>query len=209
MKKIILIGGGGHCKSVIDAAESSGFSVKGILDIPELVGKFVLGKPILGTDDDIPQYIDEYLFVITVGFIKNPNFRVKLYNKTKNLGGKFATIIASSAYVSKYATIGEGSVILHQAVVNTDAIIHENCIINTSANIEHEVKIGAHSHISTGTMINGGCDIGKCVFIGSQSAVVQGITVADETIVGAKSFVNKDIFQSGLYVGSPARRVNF
>lgn len=207
MKKIILIGGGGHCKSVIDAAESSGFSVKGILDIPELVGKFVLGKPILGTDDDIPQYIDEYLFVITVGFIKNPDLRVKLYNKTKNLGGEFASIIASSAYVSKYATIGEGTVILHQAVVNADAIIHENCIINTSANIEHESEIGAHSHISTGVMINGECKIGNSVFVGSQSVMAQCVSVVDEVIIGAGTFVRKDILVPGVYVGNPINKV--
>ena len=90
---LILIGGGGHCKSVIEVAESAGYEIKGILDVPDEVGKEVLsGHKVIGTDDDIPQYVDECDFVITVGFIKNPTLRIKLYNKVKEVGGKLATI---------------------------------------------------------------------------------------------------------------------
>lgn len=85
----------------------------GILDKPEEVGKQVLDCKVIGIDDDIPQYIDKAEFVITIGFIKNPAIRIKLYNKVKEAGGKLATIIASTAHVSKYATVGEGTVIMH------------------------------------------------------------------------------------------------
>ena len=80
---LILLGGGGHCKSVIDVAESAGYNILGILDMPEDVGKKVLDYKVIGTDDDIPQYVDKAEFVITVGFIKNPTTRIKLYNKVK------------------------------------------------------------------------------------------------------------------------------
>lgn len=201
---LILLGGGGHCKSVIEVAESAGYNILGVLDKPEEVGKQVLDYKVIGTDDDIAQYIDKAEFVITVGFIKNPSIRIKLYNKVKDAGGRLATIIASTAHVSKYATIGEGTVIMHQSVVNAGAKAGVNCIINTFANIEHDAHVGDQCHISTGTMVNGDCKVGDRCFIGSQSVLANGITVGDDIIVGAGSFVRKNISVKGIYSGNPA-----
>lgn len=201
---IILLGGGGHCKSVIDVAESSGYNILGILDMPEDVGKRVLDYKVIGTDDDIPLYVDNAEFVITVGFIKNPTTRIKLYNKVKEVGGKLATIIASTAHVSKYSTIGEGTVVMHQAFVNAGAHIGANCIINTFSNIEHDAQIGDQCHISTGTMVNGDCKVGDRCFIGSQCVLTNGIEIGDDVIVGAASFVGQNIMEKGIYFGHPA-----
>ena len=203
-KNLILIGGGGHCKSVIDVAESAGYNILGILDMPEEVGKPVLDYTVIGTDDDIPQYADKAEFIITVGFIKNPSIRVRIYEKVKQAGGKLATIVASTAHVSHYATLGEGTVVMHQAVVNAGAKIGENCIINTFSNIEHYAVVGAQCHISTGTMVNGDCKVGERVFIGSQSVLANGITVGKDIIVGAGSVVRKSISEKGVYAGNPA-----
>jgi sugar O-acyltransferase (sialic acid O-acetyltransferase NeuD family) len=203
MKPLILIGGGGHCKSVMEAAESAGYSILGVLDMPENVGKNVLSTNVIGTDDDIPAYVDKAEFVITVGFIKNPAIRIKLYNKVKEANGKLATIIASTAYVSKYAEIGEGTVVLHQAFVNADAKVGCNVILNTATNIEHDAVIGNHCHISTGTMVNGECRVGERCFIGSQSVLANCITVGDDIIVSAGSFVRKSIAEKGIYAGNP------
>lgn len=203
-KNLILVGGGGHCKSVIEAAESAGYNILGVLDTPENVGKQVLAYSIIGTDDEIPLYVDKAEFVITVGFIKNPATRIKLYNKVKEAGGKLATIIASTAHVSKYSTIGEGTVVMHQAFVNAGAHIGANCIINTFCNIEHDAQIGDQCHISTGTMVNGDCKVGDRCFIGSQSALANGITIGEDIIVGAASFVRKSISEKGIYSGNPA-----
>ncbi len=204
-RPLILIGGGGHCKSVIEVAESAGYEIKGILDMPDEVGKEVLpGHKIIGTDDEIPQYVEECDFVITVGFIKNPALRIKLYNKVKVAGGRLATIIASTAYVSKYAEIGEGTVIMHHAFVNAGAKIGDNCIINTFANIEHDAEVGNQCHISTGTMVNGECKIGENCFIGSQSVCANCIEIASDIIVGAGSVVRKSIRVKGIYAGNPA-----
>lgn len=201
---MVLLGGGGHCKSVIEVAESAGYNILGVLDMPEVVGKQVLDYKVIGTDDDISKYVDKAEFVITVGFIKNPAIRIKIYNRIKEAGGKLATIIASTAHVSKYATIGEGTVIMHQAVVNAGAKIGVNCIINTFANIEHDAQIGDQCHISTGTMVNGDCKVGDRCFIGSQSVLANGITVGDDIIIGAGSVVRKSIDQKGIYSGNPA-----
>ena len=204
-RPLILIGGGGHCKSVIEVAESAGYEIKGILDMPDEVGKDVLpGHKVIGTDDEIPQYVEECDFVITIGFIKNPALRIKLYNKVKAAGGRLATIIASTAYVSKYAELGEGTVIMHHAFVNAGAKIGDNCIINTFVNIEHDAEVGNQCHISTGTMVNGECKIGENCFIGSQSVCANCIEIASDIIVGAGSVVRKSIRVKGIYAGNPA-----
>jgi len=203
-KPLVLVGGGGHCKSVIEAAESAGYSILGVLDMPEDVGKTILSTKVIGTDDDIPAYVDKAEFVITVGFIKNPATRIKLYNRIKEAGGKLATIIASTAYVSKYAEIGEGTVVMHHAFVNAGAKVGINVILNTYTNIEHDAEIGDQCHISTGTMVNGECQVGKRCFIGSQSVLANCITIGDDIIVGAGSLVRKSIFDAGIYSGNPA-----
>ena len=203
-KNLILVGGGGHCKSVIEVAESAGYTILGIVDRPEELGKLVLDYKVIGVDDDIPQYVEKAEFVITVGFIKNPALRIKLYNKVKEAGGKLATIVASTAHVSKYATLGEGTVVMHQAFVNAGAQIGNNVILNTFTNIEHDAVVGDQCHISTGTMVNGACKIGQNVFVGSQSVLANGIEVGDNIIIGAGSVVRKSISQKGIYVGNPA-----
>lgn len=204
-RPLILIGGGGHCKSVIEVAESTGYEIKGILDMPDEVGKEVLpGHKVIGTDDEIPQYVEECDFIITVGFIKNPALRIKLYNKVKTAGGRLATIIASTAHVSKYAELGEGTVIMHHAFVNAGAKIGDNCIINTFVNIEHDAEVGNQCHISTGTMVNGECKIGESCFIGSQSVCANCIEIASDIIIGAGSVVRKSIRVKGIYAGNPA-----
>ena len=202
-KNLILIGGGGHCKSVIDVAELAGYNILGILDMPEDVGKSVLDYKVIGTDDDIPQYADNTEFIITVGFIKNPAIRVRIFNKVKEAGGKLATLVASTAHVSPYATLGEGTVVMHQAVVNAGAQVGANCIINTFCNIEHDALIGNQCHISTGTMVNGDCKVGERVFIGSQSVLANGITVGNDIIIGAGSVVCKSLSEKGVYAGNP------
>lgn len=204
-KNLILLGGGGHCKSVIDVAESAGYHILGVLDLPENVGTSVLDYNVIGTDDDIPLYVDKAEFIITVGFIKNPSVRMKLYKRVKEVGGILATIVASTAHVSKYASLEEGTVIMHQTIVNAGARVGVNCIINTCCNIEHDVIIGDQCHISTGAMVNGDCKVGKMCFIGSQSVLANGISICDDVIVGAGSFVIKNLSEHGIYVSNPCK----
>lgn len=203
-KKLILVGGGGHCKSVIDVAESAGFQIQGILDVPENVGNKVLDYSIIGTDDQIPDFVNDALFIVTVGHIKDAALRIKLHKKIVDAGGTLATIVASTAHVSKYAQIEEGSVIMHQAVVNADVIIGRGCIINTFANIEHDARIGDYCHISTGAMVNGNCKVGNETFFGSQSVMVNGIEITAGCVIGAGSLVRKNATQKGIYSGNPA-----
>ncbi len=209
MESLILVGGGGHCKSVIEAAEStSQWQIVGILDAPQNVGKTVLGYPIIGTDDRIPELISQHpgvRFVITVGHIKTASIRKKIAERIVLAGGCFATIIASTAHVSKHASVAPGTVVLHGAMVNAGAEIGEQCIINTLANIEHDARVGAYCHISTGAMVNGDCQIESGVFLGSQSVMLNGAHIEGEgSIIAAGSFVRKTLKDPGIYAGNPA-----
>ena len=203
-KDIILIGGGGHCRSVIDVAESAGYQIIGILDKPELAGSQVLGYPIIGTDEDISQYAGKASFHITVGQITNAAIREQLYKKVVLAGGFIATIISPFAVVSKHAHIGQGCTIMHKAVVNANATIGQNCIINTSADIEHDVSISDFCHISTGATINGAAKVGHHSFIGSNATVNQGVTITNHVILGSGSVLTKDVLKPGIYTGAPA-----
>ena len=205
-KNLVLIGGGGHCKSVINVAESAGWKILGIMDIAENVGKTVLGYSIIGTDDQIPEYVNKANFLVSVGQIKNVELRKKLHEKILSAGGKLAVIIASDAHVSKHSNIGIGTVVMHKAVVNADAKIGIGCIINTMANIEHDAVVGDYCHISTGVMINGGCSIGHESFVGSRAVISNGVSIAEHCIISIGAVVRKNISTSGIFAGNPAKR---
>lgn len=204
-KKLILVGGGGHCKSVIDVAECAGYTILGILDKSEEVGKRVLNYEVIGTDDDMEKYIDVAEFIVTVGQIKSPDLRIRLHQMVERAGGQLATLISPTAQVSKYATIGKGTVILHHVVVNADARIGEGCIINTFANVEHDVEIGDFCHISTGVMVNGGGKVGRGSFIGTGALVCNQIKIGERVVVGAGSVVVESLLPDCVAVGVPAR----
>lgn len=201
-KNLILVGGGGHCKSVIEVAESAGYTIVGILDKKEEVGKKVLSYSIIGTDEDMSKYVDKALFLVTVGQIKDVSLRIALHEMIKQAGGKLATLIASTAYVSTYAKIGEGSVVMHHAFVNAAATIGKGCIINTFANIEHDVIIGDFCHISTGAILNGNVQMGNCCFVGSRSVINNNVSICDNVIIGAGATIRKNISSEGIFYGN-------
>lgn len=190
--KLILIGGGGHCKSVIEAIESTDkYEITGILD-GFTVEREVLGYPVLGGDNKIEEFILSHKFVITVGQIKSAEIRQKIHTKVKTLGGEFATIIANSAVVSKHSTIGEGSVILHQAIVNAAVNIGLHAIINSSSLIEHDCTIGDFCHISTGAKVNGSVRIDDNSFVGSGAILFNNIEIGSNLLVRAGEVVTKN-----------------
>lgn len=208
-KSLILIGGGGHCKACIDVIECEGsFNIKGILDIDERKGEVVSGYSIIGSDDDIPSFVNQdYFFLITLGQIKSADPRKKLFGKLKALNANLATIISPKANVSKHAKISEASIIMHAVNINADAFVGVNCIINTNSNIEHDVVIGNHCHVSTSAVINGNCNLGNEIFIGSGSILSNGISIVDNVVVGAGSLIHRNITQSGIFAGNPLRQL--
>lgn len=192
-KNLILIGGGGHCRSVIDVAECAGYTILGVLDKPEKVGEHVLDYEVVGTDDDMAKYIDIAEFVVTVGQIKSPDLRMALHQWVEKVGGRLATVISPTACVSRCATVGEGTVVMHQAVVNAGAKIGKGCIINTFADVEHDSEIGDFCHISTGAIVNGGCKVGKGSFLGTGALIANQIEIGENAVIGAGTVVVKSL----------------
>lgn len=191
MKKLILIGGGGHCKSCIDVIESSGqFTIAGILDSADKVGETVCGYSIVGTDDRIDEFAAQgYAFHITVGHMKSPAVREKIYGKLRDIKAEVPTIVSPLARVSSHAKVGNGTIIMHFALVNADAEVGENCIINNRAQVEHDAVVGNHCHISTGAILNGNVRVGSRSFVGSGAITKQGVEIPEGSFVKANSLV--------------------
>ena len=175
-EKIVLIGGGGHCNSVIDVIEQEGkYEIFGIVDSnPELVGKEILGYRVIGTDSDLPQILPDCPnALISVGQITPKSVRVEIFQKLKNIGFKLPTIVSPLAYVARSAEIGEGTIVMHQALINSNVRIGKNCIINTKALIEHDAIVGDNCHIATGAILNGGTVVESDTFVGSNAVTKQ------------------------------------
>lgn len=178
-KNILLIGGGGHCRSVIDVIEAENkFKIYGIIDIKENVGNNIFSYNIIGTDEDLFDLRKkiQYAFV-TIGHIYDNSKRVRIFEKLKELDYFMPIIISPFAYVSRYAKIQEGTIVMHHAMVNANAQIGKNCIINSKALIEHDAIIEDNVHIATGAIINGGVKVLSNSFIGSNTTTKQNIIV--------------------------------
>jgi len=191
MKDIILIGGGGHCKSVIDVIEQEGrFKIAGIVDKPELLGSKLFGYLIIGNDSDLDDLAKKYQYaLVTVGQIKSPLLRIKLFELAVKSGFILPTVVSPRAYLSKHAMVDKGSIIMHDALINANAKVGENCIINSKALIEHDVIIKDHCHISTNVVINGNVVVGSGSFIGSGAISKEGIKIDNNYFAKAGSII--------------------
>jgi sugar O-acyltransferase (sialic acid O-acetyltransferase NeuD family) len=192
--KIILIGGGGHCKACIDVIEQEGhFTIAGIVDMSEKKHQTVLGYPVIGTDDDLSELVKSFQNVlITLGQIKSPNRRIELFDILKQLSARFPVIESPLSYISPHAQVAEGTIVMHHTLINAGARVGRNCIINTKALVEHDAVIEDHCHISTGAVVNGGVTIGSGSFFGS------GAVSKEYTSIPSNSFVyaNSNILQA-------------
>ncbi len=194
-EKIILIGGGGHCKACIDVIELSGyFHIKGIVDVPDKLQQKLLGYEIIATDDNLPQLVNENEnFLVTLGQIKSPEKRIRIFQILKDLKAKLPIIISPLSYVSRHAQIDEGTIVMHHALVNAGAHIGKNCIINSKALIEHDAVIANHCHIATGAIINGGVTVGSGTFFGSKSVSKEYVEIGKNVVIGCGEKIIKNI----------------
>ena len=195
MSAVVLLGGGGHCRSVIDVIEQAGiYSILGVLEKEGVSCSNLLGYPLLGSDHDLPAFIEQNCaVVITIGQIKTAGPREQLYRYAKEAGAEMPTVVSPRAYLSRHARIAEGTTVMHEAIVNCSAEIGENCIINTKALVEHDVKIGNHTHVATGAFVNGGAQIGQRCFIGSGAVIHNDIDIGDGCLVGAGTTVRTNL----------------
>ena len=211
MEKIILIGAGGHAKSVIDSLKAQGkYEPAGIIDKTEVDDTHVLSIPIIGTDEDLPRFYEKGIHhaFVTVGSIGDTIIRQRLYQKLKAIGFILPNIIDPSAVISPTVKHGEGVFVGKNATINAGSSIGKMAIINNAAVIEHECTIGNFCHIAPAAALCGNVSIGENTHIGTNATIIQGIKVGSNALVGAGSVVLKDIPDKVHVAGVPAREIN-
>ncbi len=183
---LILIGAGGHGHACIDVIEQHDqYRIAGLVGMPEEMHVQHLGYSVIATDSDLPQLVKDYQYAfIAVGQIWSPDSRIRIYQQITELGFQLPVIIASTAHVSRHATVGAGSIVMHGAIVNAGARVGNNCIINTRAIVEHDATVEDHCHISTGAILNGEVNIGSGSFVGSGSVIKEGVLLGRGCVVG-------------------------
>lgn len=210
-KKILLIGGGGHCRSVLDSLlQKNEYSEIGIIDKKESIGKHILGVPIIGCDDNLYElYQKGYKFAfVTVGSVGDPSIRIKLFNTIEKIGFEISNIIDSKAIVSNHVKIESGIFVGKNAVINAGTSIKKGVIINSGSVIEHDCVINQFSHIAPGTVLCGEVQVGANTHIGAGSVIKQQVKIGSNTVIGMGSVVLKDIGEHVLAYGNPCKEVN-
>jgi len=184
---LLLIGCGGHARSLIDLVESSGrWHVLGLVGLPEQVGESVLGYPVLGCDQDLPSLRQHCAHaLLAVGQIGSSAQRQRLGDELKRLEFLLPVVISGRAHVSRHAQLGVGTSVGHGVIVNAGARVGDYCILNSNALIEHDAVVGDFCHISTGALVNGGAKIGTSSFIGSGAVLREGLNLPPQTVISA------------------------
>jgi sugar O-acyltransferase (sialic acid O-acetyltransferase NeuD family) len=184
---LLLIGCGGHARSLIDVVESSGhWHVFGLVGLAEEVGTAVMGYSVLGTDQDLPSLRQQCAHaLLAVGQIGRSTSRQRLVEELLQHDFVMPAVISSHAHVSRHSRIGVGTSVGHGVIVNSGACVGNHCILNSNALIEHDATVGHYCHISTGAIVNGGTAIGCGSFIGSGAVLREGLSLPAETVISA------------------------
>lgn len=206
MTELILLGGGGHARSVLAAMRALELDVRGYL--APSAGNLGADCPYLG-DDDVLDVLDphEVLFVNGLGSTASVAARRDLYDRAVGRGFCSAQIVHPRGFVDPGARLHGGVQVLAGAIVNSGAVVGENVLINSGAIIEHDVVIGAHSHVSPGAVLAGGVRVGESAHVGLGARVIQGVTLGSGTVVGAGAVVLSDVPAGAVVVGVPAREI--
>ena len=199
-EKVMLIGGSGHAKVVIDCIRSAGDTPVGILDDGLAVGTRVLDVPVLGTTDGWKDYAG-CSFVIAIG---SNAVRRRL---AKTVQARWYSAIHPKAVVSEYASLGQGTVVMPGAVINAGARVGDHCIVNTCAVVEHDCYLEDFVHVSPKAALGGTVTVGNGSWIGIGAAVRNNLEICGGCVIGAGAAVVKNITQPGTYVGVPAKQI--
>ncbi len=191
-EKIVILGFGGHAKSVADSIVKDGsYHIIGYTDTHECKSEFKY----LGTDNELISIYKQgtHKAVLGVGYMGKSMIRDKLVNMAHEIGFEFPVIIDPSAIISEDAVIGEGTFVGKRVVINAESRIGDFCIINTGAIIEHENTIEEYSHVAVGAILCGNITVGHHSLIGAGVTIIQGKTVGNNCIIGANSTVISDV----------------
>jgi sugar O-acyltransferase (sialic acid O-acetyltransferase NeuD family) len=204
MQKLLIIGASGHGKVVADAA----FTGKEWNEIAFLDDRYsmmgnVLGRPVLNSVSQAVKYRDEYRFAVVA--IGNNKRRMELHHNLELLGFQLATIVHPMAVIGMDVSIGAGSVVFANAVINVASEVGKSCIINTSSSIDHDCSLGDGVHVSPGASVAGGVVVGHRAWIGIGSSVTQCCKIEDDAVIGAGAVVIDNVRRNTTVVGVPAK----
>lgn len=207
---VLIIGGGGHAKVLIEALRLRSMNVIGIIDAdPAKVGIEVSGVRVVGEEDSISEYDPKTVRLVNaIGSIRQPKIRTAVFEKFKARGFTFSSVIHPSAVVAPDAVLGEGVQLMAGVVVQPGVTIGVDTIINTRAAIDHDCLIGDNVHIAPGVTLSGGVIVGNGAHIGAGATVIQGIRIGANSVIGAGSLVIDDIPSEAEVFGVPAKLRN-
>lgn len=211
MKKVVILGCGGHCRVLLDSIRRMGdenLKIECFLDAnKDIWGEKVEDAEVKGGDELLPEIKKSGIdyFIVGLGGIGNCYPRANLFNIGLSFGLKPLTIVDPTAIISKNVQICQGAQILAGAIVNTGAIIGENSIVNSGAIVEHDCKVGNNVHIAPGVSLSGNVEIGDLSHIGTGATIIQGIKIGKNSIVGAGSTVIKNVLDNTIVAGVPAK----
>lgn len=188
MKKIIIIGAGGHANSCIEVIRSSKIYKIAYFVEEKKNLQIQPNKKIITEKQFLKKKPKNKNIHIAIGQLKDGKNREKIFKSYKKLKCNFPIIKSSSSIISKTSRIGEGSIIMHYAFINYNSKIGKNCIINTRATIEHDCIIEDNVHIAPGAIILGGSYIEKNSFIGCGAVIKQNSKIKKESIIPARKY---------------------
>ncbi|MBF87886.1 MAG: transferase [Pelagibacterales bacterium] len=201
MKKIIVIGAGGHAISVAESVFSSGFEIECFVDINSKQ-KSIFNCPIV---KEVPYRKNiDIVIAIADNFKRNSivNDLKKKYSKIN-----FPNIFHKFASISNYAGFGEGNIVMQNAVVGSKSKIGSFCIVNSSSNVDHNNTLDDFSSLAPGAVLGGNVKIGKRTAVCIGATIKNNIQISSDVVIGANSYVNKN-FKSNLVVyGTPAKEI--
>lgn len=200
MKRLIIIGAGGHGRVIADIAERLG-CYKEISFLDDAHIKKSGGYEVLGKTQDYVSLLQNSEFIVAIG---NADLRNKIQNELERNNARMATLIHPSAVIGSRTEIGAGTAVMAGVVINCDVKIGKGVIINTSSSVDHDCVIGDFCHVSVGARLAGTVKLGSKCMIGAGAVVINNISVPENTVVAAGGVVVKSIEKSGTYMGIPA-----
>jgi UDP-perosamine 4-acetyltransferase len=207
MTPVVLIGGGGHAKVVIEILEAMGvFEIVGCVTGSAGDGP-VNEVPVLGDDSCLDRVYASGVRSAFVAIGANATRR-RMSQALAGIGFELVRAVSPQAIISTRAKVGCGTAIMPGAVINSCARIGAGCIVNTGATVDHDCAIGEWTHLAPGTTLAGCVSIGEGAFLGAGATVIPEITIGAWSIVGAGAVVIRDLPGDVTAVGTPARIIS-
>jgi sugar O-acyltransferase (sialic acid O-acetyltransferase NeuD family) len=195
---------------VIDIIEKQGvYEIVALLGEEKNIGKTCMGYAVSGTEESINDLLVKHPDCKAFVAIGDNFIRQKVAQKIISINPniEFATVIHPSAQIGRDVVIGKGVAIMVNAVINSGSAISDGCIINTKASVDHDCFIGTYSAVLPGVTIGGNVQVGERSVLCIGSVVKQGVSIGNDTVVGAGALVLDNIGDTVLAYGSPAKVV--